>query len=176
MNNQQPVVLIYKRTHTGDPNSEGIFGINDCMGHVRNRKYEAVIGIGGKQPCRGDKDIAYKINWIGIGPTQHDGNCNHRGVCVTFDKFCLYDEKGSLVKDIAPNLYTYMYEDADRRVVMSTSLPLDVYEEVVKILELAEKCPPSRVYEDGSKILKQSEKCPPCEEIHATNKKVDKCG
>jgi hypothetical protein len=27
--------LIYKRTHTGDPDANGCFGIYDCMGRVR---------------------------------------------------------------------------------------------------------------------------------------------
>ena len=40
-------VLIYKRTHTDDPDRLGQFGINDCMGKVRDRDFDAVIGIGG---------------------------------------------------------------------------------------------------------------------------------
>jgi hypothetical protein len=40
--------LIYKRTHTGDPDPEsGVFGNRDCMGTVRGRRFDAVIGIGG---------------------------------------------------------------------------------------------------------------------------------
>ena len=27
--------LIYKRTHPGDPDVDGLFGIHDCMGQVR---------------------------------------------------------------------------------------------------------------------------------------------
>jgi hypothetical protein len=156
MNNQQSVVLIYKRTHTGDPNADGVFGVHDCMGSVRNRKYDAVIGIGGKQPWRGDKDIACKINWIGIFPARHNRKGKYRGLLVTFAKFCLYNENGPLVQEIAPKLYKYMYQDVNRRVVMSSSLPSDVYEDVVKILSLAENCPPSK-------------------EFSATNKEVDKC-
>jgi hypothetical protein len=89
-------------------------------------------------------DIAFKINWIGIYPTKYNSTCNGQSVLhVTFSKFCLYEEKGPFVKQIAPNLYKYMY-DIDRRVVMSHSLPLDVYEDVLEILKLAEKCPPSK--------------------------------
>ena len=29
-------ILTYKRTHTGDPDPSGRFGIYDCMGHVRD--------------------------------------------------------------------------------------------------------------------------------------------
>jgi hypothetical protein len=39
--------LVYKRTHNGDPDAEGRFGIHDCMGQVRSYGYEAVIGVGG---------------------------------------------------------------------------------------------------------------------------------
>ena len=39
--------LIYKRTHLGDPDLFGTFGINDCMGEVRARQFDAVIGVGG---------------------------------------------------------------------------------------------------------------------------------
>ncbi len=74
MKNQQPVVLIYKRTHRGDPDSKGVFGIHDCMGSVRSREYDAVIGIGGKQPWGGDEGIALRINWVGINPIKHEGS------------------------------------------------------------------------------------------------------
>ena len=39
--------LIYKRTHPGDPDEKGRFGICDCMGRVRAWDFEAVIGVGG---------------------------------------------------------------------------------------------------------------------------------
>jgi hypothetical protein len=155
MNNQQPVVFIYKRTHTGDPSPEGVFGVRDCMGSKRNWAYDAVIGIGGKQPDRGYEGIAFKINWIGICPEKYNGNIDHRGFHVTFAKFCLYEEKGSLVEKIAPNLHKYMYQDANRRVVMSSSLPSDVYEDVRKILNLAEKCPPSKGLTATDKVVRK---------------------
>ena len=47
--------LIYKRTHSGDPDPEsGVFGNNDCMGRVKGWQYDAVIGIGGigQEPTR----------------------------------------------------------------------------------------------------------------------------
>ena len=37
-------VLVYKRTHTGDPSENGVFGESDCMGAIRNWHYDAVIG------------------------------------------------------------------------------------------------------------------------------------
>lgn len=138
----KPIVLIYKRTHTGDPDSNGVFGIRDCMGKVRNRKYDAVIGIGSKRPWKKDINIALRVNWIGINPAKY--GVTKRGFRMIFSKFCLYDDKGLLVKDVAPTLYLHMYENPYRRVVMSSSLSLNAYSDVLKILELADNCPPSK--------------------------------
>lgn len=141
MQDKYPKVLIYKRTHKGDPGPEGVFGIHDCMGSVRDREYDAVIGIGGIKPWKGDEGIARKINWVGIGPTKHGGN--ERGSLVTFDRYILFDEQGPLVENLAPNLYQHMYVDAHRRVVMSSSLPEILQKEIGVILNLAEDSPPS---------------------------------
>jgi hypothetical protein len=65
-------ILVYRRTHKGDPNDNGIFGIHDCMKSVRDWNYDAVIGIGGVAPWHEDREIAKKVNWIGINPIQHD--------------------------------------------------------------------------------------------------------
>ncbi len=44
-------VLIYKRTHPNDPRGDGIFGIENCMGRLRNsQKFDAVFGIGAYNP------------------------------------------------------------------------------------------------------------------------------
>src|SRR5437867_10741882 len=40
-------ILTYKRTHNGDPDVYGCFGIHDCMGSVRDLPFDAVIGVGG---------------------------------------------------------------------------------------------------------------------------------
>lgn len=156
MKNQQPVVLIFKRTHRGDPDSNGVFGIHDCMGSVRNREYDAVIGIGGKKPWRGDEEIALRINWIGITPTKHESS--KRGPIVTFSNFCLYDNKGPFISEIAPKLYKYMYLDAHRRIVMTTSLPSDIYDEVKEILKLAKICPSSNGLPTMAKVARKCAK------------------
>jgi hypothetical protein len=41
--------LIYKRTHSGDSDKMGCFGIWDCMGRLRNMAFDAVIGVGGSR-------------------------------------------------------------------------------------------------------------------------------
>lgn len=143
MNPPLPVVLIYKRTHTDDPDKKGIFGENgDCMGKIRGYNYDAVIGIGGKSPWKGCEGIAYKINWIGINPIKTKGPGG--GPLVTFSKFCLFNDKGDLVKDFAPGLHDHMYGSVNRRYVTTVSLPENIVKEVMGILRLAQECPPSK--------------------------------
>ncbi|MFP9097763.1 hypothetical protein ACLI09_01810 [Flavobacterium sp. RHBU_24] len=133
-------VLIYKRTHKGDPDSRGIFGNQDCMGKVRNWDFDAVIGIGGKAPWRNDSDIRYKINWIGLGP--HKVESAGRGPAVVFSNFALFEETGLNIEENFPNLFDYMY-DSRKRFDMSEMLPEDVFKEVNKILAIATDYPPS---------------------------------
>ncbi|GEM_PF-3481185 len=102
-------ILVYRRTHRGDPNSKGEFGCHNCMGLVRNWNYDAVIGIGGKKPDRGEEEIKEKITWVGIFPTKTASPHGFKGPLVTFKKFILWDEKGLLVKDYYPALYEYMF-------------------------------------------------------------------
>lgn len=130
--------LVYKRTHTGDPSEAGIFGICDCMGRVRCWSFDAVIGVGGKNPWRGHQDIALKITWIGINPHKTKAPDRFRGPLVEFEYFVLWNETGPDLKTLAPNLFRYMFEDQHVRIVMSRSLPSEMQEEVTKILRLAE--------------------------------------
>lgn len=145
-------VLIYKRTHTGDPSNKGVFGEHDCMGRVRDWNYRAVIGIGGIGDEPKSYNIAEKITWIGISPKKYNAD-NFRGSLVTFEKFCLYDANGPLVEDIAPNLHNHMLGKTHRRVVMG-SLPANCQKEVDAILKLVEGCcRNSQVDSDGVKKI-----------------------
>jgi len=130
--------LIYKRTHTGDPNKLGVFGCHGCMGQVRRRHFDAVIGIGGKRPDRGHEHIAFKITWVGINPKKTESPHDSRGPLVEFECFVLWDETGPDVRTVAPKLFRYMFEDQHVRHVMSRSLPSEMQEEVLIILRLAE--------------------------------------
>ena len=38
--------FVYKRTHKGDPDDKGQFGIEDCMGSRRNSDFERSSGLG----------------------------------------------------------------------------------------------------------------------------------
>lgn len=136
-------ILIYKRTHRGDPDERGIFGVNDCMGRVRNWEYDAVIGIGGKSPWKDDKDIKYKVNWVGIAPKKVQSHWA-RGYCIVFSHFALFEDKGKNIKTNYPKLFKYMYDNGKR---LEMSFPVNVLREVEQILELALDSPPSRDYE-----------------------------
>lgn len=63
-------ILIYKRTHVGDPNTKREFGNENCMGRVRNFPFDLVIGVGGVggQPIQ--QRLARKINWVGRKPKR----------------------------------------------------------------------------------------------------------
>ena len=106
-------ILTYKRTHIGDPDESGRFGIYDCMGSIRDWQYDAVIGVGGigREPM--SFGIDRKINWIGITPTKHQ-NHNGRGAEVTFSYFRRWENQGTLLETIAPRIAKRLYDDGAR--------------------------------------------------------------
>lgn len=113
-------ILTYKRTHTGDPDNRGIFGINDCMGTIRNRNFDAVVGIGSKSPWHDSKAISGKVTWVGIGPFRRKSP-NHRGDLITFEKFVLLDGNGPEFEKLAPNLALRFYQGKARSILNSYS-------------------------------------------------------
>ncbi len=88
-------ILVYKRTHIGDPNKQGQFGCHNCMGQVRANNYDAVIGIGAMHTWKGI-DIAGKVTWIGVGAHKLPMLPGDHNPIVIFDKFELYDENGPI--------------------------------------------------------------------------------
>lgn len=77
-------ILIYKRTHVGDPSIERQFGNEGCMGRIRGFALDAVIGVGGisGQPTR--QGIALKINWVGRHPRKSKNPIDPRGPLLSF--------------------------------------------------------------------------------------------
>jgi len=112
------------------------------MKSVRNWHYDAVIGIGGINPDPGDEDIARRVNWIGIGP-EKDHTKNPSRPMVKFSQFVLFDEKGPLISECAPKLYKYMFEQGH---IPRTGkyFPEHIYQELLKLLTLAENASPSK--------------------------------
>lgn len=130
-------VLIYKRTHNGDPDRFGRFGINDCMGSVRARQFDAVIGVGGIGAEPRSVGIAGKVNWIGIGPRRHPGI---RGPIISFDCFKDFGTDGPDLVAIAPMLADRIY---GRNVRSMMHTVIHRRDEVTRILELAKSSPAS---------------------------------
>jgi hypothetical protein len=134
------------------------------MGQVRDYHFDAVIGVGGRMPDQGSKDIALKINWIGIGPTRkivrpNRGGSNFRGPQVTFKCFRLWEETGPDMNEVAPKLFKRMFEEKHVRLVMSQSLPLEIQEEVQKILALVNTFQPSKPSRVFQKTRSTKRKC-----------------
>ncbi len=143
-------VLVYKRTHNGDPDSNGCFGACDCMGAVRDREFDAVIGVGGIGFEPKAHGIDGKVNWIGIGPYK-TAVPNKRGQEVTFDHFLDYRTDGPDFQDLAPLLAERMYSGNNARVLMVDGRSEPEHREAMAILELAKDAPPSlsRVAEEN---------------------------
>lgn len=144
--------LIYKRTHTGDPTPEGIFGLSDCMGSVRAREYDAVIGVGGLSAEPQACGIAGRITWVGVG--AHRGESipvGYRGPIVEFDGFKLFDEVGSMLVDVAPALAQHLF-GVHRRVVMSDGLGDVMQHEIAEILRLVSGSSPRRARTTSLKV------------------------
>lgn len=134
--------FLYKRTHKGDPDTKGCFGVEDCMGGLRNCEFDAVIGIGGICRWARDEGISRKINWIGIGPTKKPRN-RFRGPLVTFDHFLIFEEKGQDFGRLAPTLAGRLYHRKAPRFLFSDGFNRSERAEVRKILRLAKAAPPS---------------------------------
>lgn len=142
--------LIYKRTHSGDPDPEsGVFGNHDCMGSVKGWQYDAVIGIGGIGPEPVRNRIDGKLTWVGIGPHKvFDNPRKPNNPRVTFDHFWYLGESGQLLEVEFPALARRMYEKNVRVLVhrppndkLGGSIELD--REVRRILGLAKRSRPS---------------------------------
>lgn len=113
-------ILTYKRTHTGDPDFNGHFGINGCMGRVRNFTFDAVIGVGGIGHEPKSYGIDGKINWIGFKPRKRK-NLTGDGVIVKFKKFVLFEHLGPVLNKVAPNLAHRMYQGGVRFILTGYS-------------------------------------------------------
>jgi hypothetical protein len=152
-------ILIYKRTHSGDPDPEsGVFGNNDCMGRVRGWQYDAVIGIGGIGPEARREGIAGKLTWVGIGPHKVFDNLWHpHNPRVTFDRFWYTGDRGPLLEMTYPGLAYRMYQTNVRVLMYSQSEAsgrqsrLDLDRDINEILELAKGY--SRSGEQGKRRL-----------------------
>jgi hypothetical protein len=139
------VTLIYKRTHSGDPDpADGVFGNHECMGKIRNWPFDSVIGVGGLGQEAVRNRISCKLTWIGIGAHKHTNEKSPDGPPrVAFDHFKYYGENGPSLSSVAGALAKRMYEGRVR-AIMSRSLSLQEQVDVEKILHMAREAPPSK--------------------------------
>jgi hypothetical protein len=137
--------LIYKRTHSNDPDPEtGVFGNRDCMGQVRAWEFDAVIGIGGvgDEPKR--HGIAGKLTWIGIGPRKFFDDPDSRGPQLVFRHFKYFGKDGPLLVNKYPALARHMYDTHRRLMIhLASSEGPGLDRDVESILRLAKNSPPS---------------------------------
>jgi hypothetical protein len=159
--------LIYKMTHPGDPHPEAdesasapAWGRQDCMGEVRDRIYDAVIGVGGVGREAASHDLKGKILWIGIGPKPWPGGPGWRGKVMTFDHYLWLGTKGPSFLQRAPKLAQRMLGD-NARVVMSLSP--EEKNEVSAILQMAVDAPachpPSAAQPEATKMSSRRGPC-----------------
>jgi hypothetical protein len=134
--------FIYKRTHKGDPDKAGCFGIYDCMGRFRHCDFDAVIGVGGIGRQAKAAGIDGRLNWIGIGPRKEP----HHGISgpvVTFDHFVLFEEKGKKLFAMAPILARRMYSRHGPRFLFNDKFNEAEQTEIARILRMAKTEPRS---------------------------------
>jgi len=111
-----PRILIYKRTHRGDPDKFGRFGIEGCMGRVRNFPFDAVIGVGGISGWPVSQGIARKVNWVGRRPHRAANPKDERGDLVTFKRgdFLVLEDQGPLLASMSGVLAAAVYGTRNR--------------------------------------------------------------
>jgi len=149
--------FIYKRTHCGDPDPEGRFGIHACMGEKRGLDFAAVIGVGGKTAK--PEALVRKVNWIGIG-AHESGEFNEKDgwPIITFEHFLLFSPEGGEpameLAELAPELAARLY--ADSKHFLMNDLSETEQGEVEKILARAKHAPPSA---DGAAPVTTSKGC-----------------
>jgi hypothetical protein len=152
--NTQMTTLIYKRTHSGDPDPEtGVFGNNKCMGRIRGWKYDAVIGIGGIGSEAERNGLKGKLTWIGVGARKTGDT---QKPFVTFDHFRYYGTAGPFLRTLAPALAIRMY-DKNVRATTDWSFTAEERNEVQSILKMAAAACPSSA-RSSSKSSPESQK------------------
>lgn len=135
-----PNVLIYKRTHPGDPSPFGEFGNEDCMGQVRNFGFDFVIGVGGIGPEARSHHLNGKINWVGRWPTRGPHPWSKRGELVTFapGDFRIFEESGPLLRNVSATLNNRVYKNRNRFLfdALTKRERLEAVQVITKLLAL----------------------------------------
>jgi hypothetical protein len=112
--------LVYKRTHEGDPDERGRFGLSDCMGRIRRWPFNSVVGVGGNGAEAVRNGIAGRINWVGIGVIRTPAQVGWRGPIISFSFFLYLGSRGEDLDIVAPALAKRMYSVKARSVTHFT--------------------------------------------------------
>jgi len=123
------------------------------MGSVRERGFDAVIGVGGIGGGAKSYGIAGKVNWIGIGPHKTPAPTK-RGPVITFDHFLEFGIEGPDLRLLAPTLAERLYSKNARHLM--SDFREQEYGEAIEILAMAKDAPPSR-----QPAGKRDQGCPP---------------
>lgn len=129
-------ILTYKRVHPGDPDSFGHFGINGCMGQVRNYNFDAVIGVGGIGAEPRSYGIDGRINWVGLTPKRLQHRVRGAPI-VSFEHFILLEHEEPLLHTVAPNLARRMCENGAR--ILLTGYTEEEMAEALSIIDWSRK-------------------------------------
>jgi hypothetical protein len=125
LNSALPSALIYKRTHPGDPDGLGRFGNEDCMGRVRDYRYDFVIGVGGTSSEPRSHCLDRKINWVGRWPKRRDHPMpGARADLIEFapGDYVVMEERGPLLQSLSQMLATRVFGTRNRFLNGSLSL------------------------------------------------------
>ncbi len=123
-------ILVYKRTHEGDPDpATGRFGVYNCMGRVRDQDFDAVIGIGGIGPAV-KNSLAGVVNWIGVGTSKSRERCRFRYnvTMVRFEVFRYVVSEAIDFRENAPRLSKLMYDGKVRHIIVDERFPNELRE------------------------------------------------
>ena len=137
-------VMIYKRTHKGDPCKCGVFGVRDCMGSFRSsREYDAVLGIGGYGNKPKSQGIAGKLTWVGvfrkIGEEKYWKTRKKKKLPVfTFKHFKLWDKCGDSLENRNSHLWRYVKHR--RSFILDLSNPKICNEIRTEVENILKKC------------------------------------
>jgi hypothetical protein len=129
-----PDVLIYKRTHPGDPDGLGRFGNQDCMGRVRNCRYDFVIGVGGVGGESRSHGLTGKVNWVARWPKRHPHPWSKRGDMVNFapGDYAVMEDQGPALTVLSPMLAQRVYGARNR--FLNTSLSAAERKEAARVV------------------------------------------
>lgn len=127
-------IFVYVMTHLGDPNEQGCWGCEDCMGEKRGWDFDAVIGVGGVGAEK--YGFSDQVKWIGIMPTYTD--VGKKGPEVTFKHFRYF-------KKNAPSIPPRLAARIKRAPRGLMNLTATEQKQAEKLLEMAMHAAPSQV-------------------------------